>query len=1463
MSDFGKSNESKPAVEEVLLKLKKQKASAKTAFTKAKNKLYNMTEGKDVPTRRSVRDQMDQLCIVQEQAMEVMLMLSEEYSKNNDVANSKKLSIEITRLEDETESAQQHAQQYLDCRSDASSVLSLRTGMSMLFNQKQEHGKSQKQECPGEKGKDVEQAQNESIKTFVRSEHELGQPKDMFTVDDASTRSYINADVAAELGLQGKTKQVTVNVLNDEKATFETMPVEFGLESKGGEVDVNISAFTTTKVTGDLQVVDWQKYGKLWTHLQDIDFPKIASPPIVDVLIGMDNSELHYSYSEVRGNPGEPLARLTPLGWTCIGNIAGTGSYNQTHFSSTFFSHSNADDQDLNMLLHRFWEVEKFQSKETENISPEDKNVYNRVKDALTYEDGHYQIGIPWKKEVHALPSDNYQMALSRLESTEKKLEKDETIAAAYDTVISQYHTNGYIRKVPTEEMTNTGKWYLPHFPVVRLDRLTTKVRIVFDASAKYKGISLNEVIHQGPKLQRELFDVLLRFRRNPVALMSDIAEMYLQVKISPDDRPYHRFLWRSMKRDEQPTEYEFSRVVFGVNASPFLAQFVSQENAKKHQGDLPLAAETVQKATYMDDSMDSVEDDNTAIELYRQLVDLWSRAGMRPRKWLSNSHQVLNQIPVEDRLSEVQLNSSYLPSAKTLGLMWIAERDVFTFTSHIPEMNSTISKRIFLRQIAKLFDPLGFLAPFTVRAKIILQEMWTAGLDWDEELDNNLKRKACQWFMELEDLALIQVPRCLRCGLEVKETTLHSFVDASEDAYGAVVYAVNTYQNDEISSVIIAAKGRVAPLKAISIPRMELMAAVTGLRLSVAITKALEVSIDIVTFWTDSSNVLSWIKNHSRTFKPFVANRVSEIQEITNPYQWRYVPTAKNPADMLTRGIAASKLIDNQSWWSGPPFLTRDEGEWPQRLSEIESKKTCKLENETLKENKIITMVVNKSSCDEWRLKATRYSDWKRLARIQAWVYRFLNNCVAQNHQRISGELTAEEIETAQFKIIAQVQREEFPAEYSCLEKRKPLPTNSKLLGLQPKLDECGVMRSDGRLAYAEHLSPESRFPIILPRRNWITRLIVKSYHEEGQHVTGTNQTLAALSAKFWILSGREEIREWERVCSQCRKQKAKVAHQIMAPLPEMRLTPSLRAFTQAGLDFAGPFFTVQGRGKARQKRYLCLFTCLASRAVHLEIAHGMDTNSFLNAFYRMASRRGLPEDIVCDNGTNFVGAKKELKELVSCLNNDAVKRTLANRGTKWKFNPPCAPHFGGVFETMIKAAKKAISAILGQSDVNDEELMTAFIGAEALINSRPLTYQTSHPQDDVPLTPNHFLHGQVGGSFAPESVDTTPFNPRKRWRRIQDLIRHFWSRWMKEWIPSLNRRRKWLTHQPDINVNDIVMVISPNTPRGHWPMGKVIKTHPGKDGYTRVVDIQIGQSVLTRPVTKVCPLETDSISC
>ena len=255
--------------------------------------------------------------------------------------------------------------------------------------------------------------------------------------------------------------------------------------------------------------------------------------------------------------------------------------------------------------------------------------------------------------------------------------------------------------------------------------------------------------------------------------------------------------------------------------------------------------------------------------------------------------------------------------------------------------------------------------------------------------------------------------------------------------------------------------------------------------------------------------------------------------------------------------------------------------------------------------------------------------------------------------------------------------------------------------------------------------------------------------------------------------------------------------------------------------------------------------------------MAYALDTDSFLNDFYRMTNRRGLPREILSDNGGNFVGGNKELSDLVKELDQDKIVKSTANQGIKWKFIHPHAPHFGGAHEIMIKGAKRAIYAILGNSGITDEELMTAFTGAEALLNSRPLTYQSANPEDDVPLTPNHFLFGQVGGQFASESVDETTFNPKKRWRRVQELVRHFWHRWIREWLPALNVRRKWLTVERNIQVDDVVLVMSPKTPRGHWPLGRIIEVYPGKDGHVRVAKVQVGKEEFLRPITKLCKLE------
>jgi hypothetical protein len=301
--------------------------------------------------------------------------------------------------------------------------------------------------------------------------------------------------------------------------------------------------------------------------------------------------------------------------------------------------------------------------------------------------------------------------------------------------------------------------------------------------------------------------------------------------------------------------------------------------------------------------------------------------------------------------------------------------------------------------------------------------------------------------------------------------------------------------------------------------------------------------------------------------------------------------------------------------------------------------------------------------------------------------------------------------------------------------------------------------------------------------------------------------------------VAAREEILDWEKSCNECKRRKNKTAKQVMAPLPNVRLRFTFRPFDQTAVDFAGPFITIQGRGKKRLKRWLCVFTCLSVRAVHLEMAWGLDTDTFFNAFTRFTSRRGVPKEVVSDCGTNFVGAVNELKELYNQLDKEKIQHATADKGVKWLFNPPAGPHFGGAHEIMVKSAKRAIYGVLGNNDVTDEELITTFSGAESLINSRPLTYQTADPRDDVPLTPNHFLHGQMGGDFAPETELTT-FSLSKRWRKVQDLISRVWRRWMSEYLPMLRARSKWNEVVADMKKGDVVLVHQPDLVRGRWPL-------------------------------------------
>ena len=1266
-------------------------------------------------------------------------------------------------------------------------------------------------------------------------------------LDNCSTGSYVSDAAAEELMLQGKSQQLTISGTGGTEVKKHSRQVEVMVTSLDKKFSANLQANVLDNISGDTPAFEWSKLKKEWPHLQSIPFPNVANRRQIDVLIGSDNPIFHHILQEVHGTKArDPIARKTSLGWVCFGPTL-TEQFrrsSKSYFTRTYRT-NQIEEQGPDDILRRFWELEAIGIRdETErDLTPDEKAAVAQVTETLHLRDGRYEIGIPWKRgEPHLV--NNYEMALNRLKTQERSLvRRGSEVANTYDEIIKDYERKGYVKKVP--KSNEPEQWFLPHFPVIRQDRTTTKVRMVFDAAAKDNGKCLNDAVRPGPKLQRELTDVLTRFRRAPIALSGDISEMFLQVGLVEEDRRYHRFLWRDFDSRKDPDHYEFKRLLFGNRASPFCAQHVVHTHAKVHAADYPHAAETVDNSMYVDDVLDSFETVDEAIQLRHELSELLAMCNFKLRKWSSNDSTVLNDIPTEDRLQSLEIHDTEeSPKIKTLGVLWESTSDVFTFRVQPPNVDMKLTKRNVLSTIATIFDPLQFLAPFTLRAKILMQEIWIAGIGWDDLLTDGLIFKWKKWVSELRELSQVTIPRSLRLP-SPSQSRLHVFSDASKEAYATVAYLVCRYSDESTTSRIVASKSRVAPTKAVTIPRLELMGAVLSTRLAKNISKTLEVGEPI--FWTDSTNVLYWIRNESREFKPFVANRIGEIHRSTNPQQWRHIPGESNPEDLPTRGLSATGLANNKLWKKGPEILQQDESTWPPQIPNEKVQRNI-VEGERRKVNVTHT---TRDSSNQSIIDPNRFSSFQRLVRVTGWVRRFLSNCKRPNENREkSRTLRAQELQQAETYWFKRTQSEAFSdgVKEKCL------------IQLNPKKDENGLLRSDGRLRNATDVPYGVRHPILLPKDHTVTRLIIISAHENLGHGSGVEHVLTELRARFWIIKGRRTVRNTIEKCPGCRRRfTGKPTTQMMAPLPISRLQCPLRAFERVGVDYGGPYLTKQGRGKTRAKRYLCLFTCLTTRAVHLEMAYSLDTDSFINAFTRMVARRGKPTYVVSDNGTNFVGAERELRELVEAFDQEKIaNKTTQDYAIEWKFNPPSAPHFGGVFEAMIKSAKKAIKAILGNADITDEELHTAICDAERLLNSRPITFVSSDPDDLSPLTPSHFLIGQLGGKFAPETADRDEvFNPRKRWHRVQQLVGQFWKRWRREFLPSLNTRKKWFHPTHNLKEDDVVMLVEPNAKRGEWPLGRVIEVFPGNDGLVRVARIKTKDGEYLRPVHRLCPFE------
>jgi hypothetical protein len=671
-----------------------------------------------------------------------------------------------------------------------------------------------------------------------------------------------------------------------------------------------------------------------------------------------------------------------------------------------------------------------------------------------------------------------------------------------------------------------------------------------------------------------------------------------------------------------------------------------------------------------------------------------------------------------------------------------LTQHETRTHSAFLPQQQQQkLTRRIVLSEMSRLFDPIGWLSPVLIQAKIFSQSLWKLELGWDEALPEQQQQQWTSFKSALPAVDQIRIPRCI-VPPTTRRMELAGFCDASEKAYAAVVFLLCFTENpDEPPQVsLVTSKTRVAPAKTISLPKLELCGAVLLAELITVVKKALKLSISNIRAWTDSTVTLGWIRRNPSELKTFVANRVTEIQSQIPSSSWFHVPGQENPADVASRVMDPAELTVLTLWWNGPEWLSSSQEQdlFPHAVLPEE-------EEEIQKETKTVVVATTTHLLPELSL-LQRYSSFRRLILVTCWILRFKSRTLHKKKE--AGPLTLEELQAATTTWIKIIQQQSFTADITNLVSRGELNNKSKLMSLTPFLDQDGVLRVGGRLRHSQ-LPFDQKTPVLLPRHSRLTDLIWQ-YHQDNLHA-GPQLLLSLLQQKYWIVRGRDAVRFVIGKCLKCHRLRAASMQQIMGDLPVHRVTPT-PPFQTCGVDFAGPFVTraIPPKSKITYKAYLSIFVCFSTRAVHLEVVSALTTEAFLAAFRRFVSRRGRPSVVFSDNGSNFVGAAKELSELASVVQSQQHKSEVADNlsasGIQWfvqKFHPPGAPHFGGLWEAGVKSVKYHLHRMLGETRLTFEELATLMAQIESCLNSRPITAISSDPSDLAALTPGHFLIG------------------------------------------------------------------------------------------------------------------------
>ena len=1077
-------------------------------------------------------------------------------------------------------------------------------------------------------------------------------------LDTAATISLINSSLARTIRAKRHLCELEINGKAKSKSyiTVQLRSLHPATQIDGEDDYLEVDLYVVDEVMAPLPRRDMSAVRNLDVVRQNkpLADTTLGSYGTVDLLLGTNAVGPAYRGVTLQSPGGFVTVTWTLFGWTVGGTMPSTPAAPSVMKATPTVFKIIENRTSTDSLLQQLWQQESIREDQN-NLTEEEKLVEDHFKDTTRRsEDGRYIVELPRIPDPPQL-GESRAAAVRCFTQNKKSLQKKGQWET-FSSVMKEYGQLHHAEVVPESELSKPASqtYYLPAHGILKQDSTTTKVRAVFDASASTTtGVSLNNTLLPGPSLFPPLTSVLNKFRQHQVAICGDVSKMFREILLADTDKDYHRFIWDD--EWERIQDWRMLRLTFGVASSPFLAVRVLRQIAEDYKAEYPELFTVVNKSFYVDDVLTGSDSPREAAELRRRLCDLLSLGGMMLRKWRSNSKEVLHTIPEELRETTTLLIRDNVNShPKTLGVHWDSATD--TFHLAVPDIHHLQhpTKREVASSVARLYDSLGWFAPVTLQVKLLLQILWRRSTDWDTTILEDLLDRWKDWQSSLPSIADHAIPRRYhQQSTQPISIQLHGYCDASQDAYGAVVYIRLLHPDSTITVSLVTAKTRVGPVKKLTIPRMELNGALLLARLLKTAAEDLEIPLPSIYAWSDSTIALGWISNVHSKWTVYVSNRVKEIREFIPHKQWRYVPTGENPADIASRGMSPRQLISSELWWKGPPWLSRPPDSWPTHPSPT---------SVVLPEARIYMYIARvKKPPDDLTALWSRYSSHNHLLRVITWMKRFCYNSRHPDSKLLQPALQSDELENTRTMLLKLTQKELFPEELCCLRKGEGVHPNSKLLSLSPLLDDRGLIRVGGRLELSGE-SYNTKHPVILHSNHPFVKLLVRQIHLDNCH-PGPSTLLSVIAHSYYLIAGKKLCKSICQKCVPCKKAYVRTAQQQMGQLPSSRtqLTPP---FMVCGVDFAGPFYTKEGnqRKPTIRKNYVCVFICFCTHAIHLERAVDLSTATFLAALSRFANRRGCPKHIYSDHGRNFVGAARELKEVYEVLESESFQNTASH---------------------------------------------------------------------------------------------------------------------------------------------------------------------------------------------------------